>query len=89
MIFPRQSNGNTAVARIVVAQCPALRSFNIFRQQTARVHLVIKSVRSANIATPMHRMVEGIFARKIVPNPLSHLIVEFVQSKRMILYLRQ
>lgn len=32
----------------------ALRSFNIFRQQTARVHLVIKSVWSANIAASMH-----------------------------------
>lgn len=38
------------------AQCRegALRSFNIFRQQTARVHLVIKSVWSANIAASMH-----------------------------------
>lgn len=33
----------------------SLRSFNIFRQQAARAHLVIKSVWSANIAgPPMH-----------------------------------
>jgi len=32
----------------------SLCSFNIFRQQAARVHLVIKSVWSANIADPMH-----------------------------------
>ena len=70
------------------------RSFNIFHQQTARVHLVIKSVWSANIAAPMHaacitwpaRHQENREPFQPPPPPIPrHLIAESLLLKRTIL----